>query len=136
MQGCQPDVAIFNSMIAACAHGGEHVKARAMFDCMTDHGCQPDAVTYANLIRAFKKVGHGVPVRSRLGNAGSLAGAPLFDVLAGCLAEVMWAMWLQAAWHAGSHLQDCCGAQKHIEHRGRPCLAALLQVLTKCSGCG
>ena len=66
MQGCQPDVAIFNSMIAACAHGGEHVKARAMFDCMTDHGCQPDAVTYANLIRAFKKVGRDAPVCSRL----------------------------------------------------------------------
>ena len=44
----KPDVAIFNSMIAACAHGGEHAKARAMFDSMAEHGCAPDAVTYAN----------------------------------------------------------------------------------------
>lgn len=44
-------------MIAACAHGGEYAKARAMFDGMPDHGCQPDAVTYANLIRAYKKGG-------------------------------------------------------------------------------
>ena len=53
----KPDVAIFNSMIAACAHGGEHAKARAMFDSMAEHGCAPDAVTYANLIRAYKKGG-------------------------------------------------------------------------------
>lgn len=56
-QGVQPDVSIFNSMIAACAHGGEFAKARAMFDSMAEHGCQPDAVTYANLIRAYKKGG-------------------------------------------------------------------------------
>ena len=56
-QGVKPDVAIFNSMIAACAHGGEHAKARAMFDNMAEHGCAPDAVTYANLIRAYKKGG-------------------------------------------------------------------------------
>ena len=48
---------IFNSMIAACAHGGEYAKARHMFDSMAEHGCEPDAVTYANLIRAFKKGG-------------------------------------------------------------------------------
>ena len=57
IQGVQPDVSIFNSMIAACAHGGEFAKARAMFDSMAEHGCQPDAVTYANLIRAYKKGG-------------------------------------------------------------------------------
>jgi pentatricopeptide repeat protein len=56
-QGVKPDVSIFNSMIAACAHGGEHAKARAMFDSMAEHGCLPDAVTYANLIRAYKKGG-------------------------------------------------------------------------------
>ena len=56
-QGVQPDVSIFNSMIAACAHGGEFAKARAMFDSMAEHGCQPDAVTFANLIRAYKKGG-------------------------------------------------------------------------------
>ena len=53
----QADVGIFNSMIAACAHGGEYAKARHMFDSMAEHGCEPDAVTYANLIRAFKKGG-------------------------------------------------------------------------------
>lgn len=30
--GCRPDVGIFNLMIAACAHGGEYLKARVMFD--------------------------------------------------------------------------------------------------------
>ena len=53
----QPDAAIFNSMIAACAHGGEFAKARLMFDSMAEHNCQPDAVTFANLIRAYKKGG-------------------------------------------------------------------------------
>ena len=56
-QNVQPDVGIFNSMIAACAHGGEFSKARHMFESMAEHGCEPDAVTYANLIRAFKKGG-------------------------------------------------------------------------------
>lgn len=58
VQNMQPDAAIFNSMIAACAHGGEFAKARVMFDSMAEHGCQPDAVTFANLIRAYKKGGH------------------------------------------------------------------------------
>lgn len=48
---------IFNSMIAACAHGGEYTKARSMFDRLPKHGCKPDAVTFANLIRAYKKGG-------------------------------------------------------------------------------
>jgi len=52
-----PDVPIFNSMIAACAHGGGYARARALFDAMPAHGCQPDAVTFANLIRAYKKGG-------------------------------------------------------------------------------
>ena len=52
-----PDAAIFNSMIAACAHGGEFAKARVMFDSMAEHNCEPDAVTFANLIRAYKKGG-------------------------------------------------------------------------------
>ena len=52
-----PDVPIFNSMIAACAHGGGFARARALFDAMPAHGCQPDAVTFANLIRAYKKGG-------------------------------------------------------------------------------
>ena len=57
VQNCTPDVSIFNSMIAACAHGGEHQKAQAMFDRMAEHSCKPDAVTFANLIRAYKKGG-------------------------------------------------------------------------------
>ena len=52
-----PDVPIFNSMIAACAHGGGYARARALFDAMPAHGCAPDAVTFANLIRAYKKGG-------------------------------------------------------------------------------
>jgi pentatricopeptide repeat domain-containing protein 1 len=56
-QSVKPDVGIFNSMIAACAHGGDFHKARVMFESMSEHGCEPDAVTYANLIRAFKKGG-------------------------------------------------------------------------------
>lgn len=56
-QGHQPDVSIFNSMIAACAHGGEYNKARLLFSKITEHGCQPDAVSFANLIRAYKKGG-------------------------------------------------------------------------------
>ena len=51
----QLGVAIFNSVIASCAHDGESAQARAMFDSMAEHYCQPDAVTYANLIRAYKK---------------------------------------------------------------------------------
>lgn len=50
------EVGIFNSIVAACAHSGEHAKARVMFEAMPDHGCAPDAVTFANLIRAYKKV--------------------------------------------------------------------------------
>jgi len=57
LQGCKPDVSIFNSMIAACAHGGEFNKARLMFERMAEHKCVADAVTYANLIRAYKKGG-------------------------------------------------------------------------------
>lgn len=57
VQSMPPDAAIFNSMIAACAHGGEFAKARVMFDSMGEHNCQPDAVTFANLIRAYKKGG-------------------------------------------------------------------------------
>ncbi len=57
VQGCVQDVTIFNSMIAACAHGGEYVKARLMFERMAEHGCAPDAVTFANMIRAYKKGG-------------------------------------------------------------------------------
>lgn len=57
VQSVQPDVGIFNSMIAACAHGGEYAKAAHMFESMAEHGCEPDAVTYANLIRAYKKGG-------------------------------------------------------------------------------
>lgn len=48
---------IFNSIIAACAHGGEYAKARHMFERLGDHSCKPDAVTFANLIRAYKKGG-------------------------------------------------------------------------------
>ena len=55
--GVAPDVPIFNSMIAACAHGGGFARARALFDAMPAHGCRPDAVTFANLIRAYKKGG-------------------------------------------------------------------------------
>lgn len=55
------DVTIFNSMIAACAHGGEYVKARLMFERMAEHGCAPDAVTFANMIRAYKKGGQVRP---------------------------------------------------------------------------
>ena len=57
VQNVRADVGIFNSMIAACAHGGEYAKARHMFASMAEAGCEPDAVTYANLIRAFKKGG-------------------------------------------------------------------------------
>lgn len=53
----QPDVPIFNSMIAACAHGGGYARARSLFEAMPQNGCQPDAVTFANLIRAYKKGG-------------------------------------------------------------------------------
>jgi pentatricopeptide repeat domain-containing protein 1 len=53
----QADVPIFNSMIAACAHGGGFARARDLFDAMPAQGCQPDAVTFANLIRAYKKGG-------------------------------------------------------------------------------
>lgn len=55
--GIKAEVGIFNSIVAACAHSGEHARARAMFEAMPDHGCAPDAVTFANLIRAYKKVG-------------------------------------------------------------------------------
>ena len=58
MQNVQPDAAIFNSVIAACAHDGECAQAQVMFDSMAGHNCQPDAVTFANLIRAYKKGGH------------------------------------------------------------------------------
>lgn len=54
--GVKAEVGIFNSIVAACAHSGEHVQARAVFDAMPSHSCQPDAVTFANLIRAYKKV--------------------------------------------------------------------------------
>lgn len=54
--GVKAEVGIFNSVVAACAHSGEHGRARGMFDAMPDHGCAPDAVTFANLIRAYKKV--------------------------------------------------------------------------------
>lgn len=54
--GMKAEVGIFNSIVAACAHSGEHGRARAMFNAMPDHGCAPDAVTFANLIRAYKKV--------------------------------------------------------------------------------
>ena len=57
VQGVTPEVGIFNSIIAACAHSGEYAKAQGMFDALTVHACQPDAVTFANLIRAYKKVG-------------------------------------------------------------------------------
>ena len=57
VQGVQPDVGIFNSIIAACAHSGEFTKAQTMFDSMAHHSSRPDAVTYANLIRAYKKGG-------------------------------------------------------------------------------
>lgn len=66
-QGCVPDVTIFNSMIAACAHGGEYIKARLMFERMAEHGCAPDAVTFANMIRAYKKGGQArLPLRASL----------------------------------------------------------------------
>jgi len=61
-----PDVPIFNSMIAACAHGGGYARARALFDAMPAHGCAPDAVTFANLIRAYKKGGQWCAVTTFL----------------------------------------------------------------------
>ena len=59
--GIKAEVGIFNSIVAACAHSGEHAKARATFEAMPDHDCVPDAVTFANLIRAYKKVGSARP---------------------------------------------------------------------------
>ncbi len=53
--GVKAEVGILNSIVAACAHSGQHVQARAVFDAMPSHDCQPDAVTFANLIRAYKK---------------------------------------------------------------------------------
>lgn len=53
--GVKAEVGVFNSIVAACAHSGEHGQARAVFDAMPSHGCRPDAVTFANLIRAYKK---------------------------------------------------------------------------------
>lgn len=47
-QGCRPDVSIFNSMIAACAHGGEYNKVRCEIPLSAGgiwvsppHSCQP-----------------------------------------------------------------------------------------------
>lgn len=91
-------MAIFNSMIAACAHGGEFLKARAMFERMPEHGCTPDAVTYANLIRAYKKGGrwcHALDTFEAMQRAGCRPHAAVFS----SIIDVLWqtgSAWAQA----------------------------------------
>ena len=98
LQGCKPDVSIFNSMIAACAHGGEYVKARLMFERMAEHGCTAEAVTYANLIRAYKKGGqwcHALDTFEAMQRSGCGPHAAVFS----SIIDVLWQTgiaWAQA----------------------------------------
>ena len=98
VQGCQPDVSIFNSMIAACAHGGEFNKARLMFERMAEHSCAADAVTYANLIRAYKKGGqwcHALDTFEAMQRGGCRPHAAVFS----SIIDVLWQTgisWAQA----------------------------------------
>ena len=85
-------------MIAACAHGGEYVKARAMFDRMAEHDCVPEAVTYANLIRACKKGGqwcHALDTFEAMQRCGCKPHAAVFS----SIIDVLWQTgiaWAQA----------------------------------------
>lgn len=98
LQGCKPDVSIFNSMIAACAHGGEYNKARLMFQRMAEHDCTADAVTYANLIRAYKKGGqwcHALDTFEAMQRSGCRPHAAVFS----SIIDVLWQTgiaWAQA----------------------------------------
>ena len=91
-------MSIFNSMIAACAHGGEYNKARLMFERMAEHGCQADAVTYANLIRAYKKGGqwcHALDTFEAMQRSGCRPHAAVYS----SIIDVLWQTgiaWAQA----------------------------------------
>ena len=47
----------YNSLIAACAHGGPWEKAAELFDQMQKEGCKPDGITFAALISAYERGG-------------------------------------------------------------------------------
>ena len=56
-EGCKPNVVTYNSLIAACAHGGHWEKATELFEQMQKEGCKPDGITFAALISAYEKGG-------------------------------------------------------------------------------
>ncbi len=56
-EGCRPNVVTYNSLIAACSHGGHWEDAERCFQQMLSQGCSPDGITYSALITAFERGG-------------------------------------------------------------------------------
>ena len=85
VQGIEPEVRTFNTVIIACNMSGQAAEALKVYERMLNVGAQPTATTYTALIRCAVRASHmtsdATGHRRRSARASALDGLYLLDML-------------------------------------------------------